>query len=254
VIYDCFPFFNELDVLEVRLVELWDVVDRFVLVEGTRTFSNAPKTLHYAENRRRFKRWWSKIHHLICPDMPTHGDSWGRERHQRNFIGWGLIGCEADDAVVITDGDEVVSAEALSSAVVPRRGRVHQFVLQHSFFYFNALSDEDTASISKLMSYQTMIDLGGPEAAARTVHDFIPQGGWHFSYCGGVQKVIDKLGAYSHQDFNRPPFNDPDVIAARRRDLTDVLDRGCRLRVGPPEFLPRHIRQNPGRFAAYLRE
>ena len=93
MLYCGFTFFNELDILEILLQELWPVVDRFILVESTRTFSGNPKNLHYALNRYRFQPWWSKIHHIIVYDMPLDGDSWARERHQRNAIGWGLIGC-----------------------------------------------------------------------------------------------------------------------------------------------------------------
>ena len=39
MIYDCFTFFNELDILELRLQLLYDVVDKFVLVESTKTHS-----------------------------------------------------------------------------------------------------------------------------------------------------------------------------------------------------------------------
>ena len=54
MIYDCFTFFNELELLELRLNELADVVDKFVLVEATQTHTNKPKPLHYLENRARF--------------------------------------------------------------------------------------------------------------------------------------------------------------------------------------------------------
>jgi hypothetical protein len=54
MIYDCFPFFNELELLEVRLNELDGLVDKFVLVEATRTFAGQPKSLYFAENRDRF--------------------------------------------------------------------------------------------------------------------------------------------------------------------------------------------------------
>ena len=54
MIYDTFMFFNELELLELRLNELNGVVDKFVLVEATRTFTNKPKPLYYAENKQRF--------------------------------------------------------------------------------------------------------------------------------------------------------------------------------------------------------
>lgn len=51
MIYDCFIFFNELDILELRLKELGHVVDKFVLVEANRTFQNGPKPYYFEENK-----------------------------------------------------------------------------------------------------------------------------------------------------------------------------------------------------------
>ena len=48
MVYDCFMFFNELELLDLRLHELDAVVDRFVLVEGVRTLSGKPKPLYFA--------------------------------------------------------------------------------------------------------------------------------------------------------------------------------------------------------------
>ena len=44
-VIDCFPFFNELDLLEIRLNELKDVVDVFVLTEAPFTFTGREKPL-----------------------------------------------------------------------------------------------------------------------------------------------------------------------------------------------------------------
>jgi hypothetical protein len=68
MIYDCFTFFNELELLEMRLHELADVVDRFVLVEATRTHTNQPKPLFYHENRARFADFADKIIYVIVDD------------------------------------------------------------------------------------------------------------------------------------------------------------------------------------------
>src|SRR4030042_2627609 len=100
-IYDCFPFHNELDLLEVRLHELYDVVDYFVLSESTRTHSGQFKPLYYKMNKPRFERFKDKIIHVIVDDMPVtpeeikrvrssvdswvsgdiQGDNWTRERY-----------------------------------------------------------------------------------------------------------------------------------------------------------------------------
>lgn len=61
-IYDCFIFFNELDLLELRLNELSDIVDKFVLVEGTKTFQGDDKPLYFEENKDRFKEYIKEKH------------------------------------------------------------------------------------------------------------------------------------------------------------------------------------------------
>ena len=53
-VYDCFPFNDEFDLLELRLMELYDIVDVFVLCEAPWTFLNTPKPLHYQANSARF--------------------------------------------------------------------------------------------------------------------------------------------------------------------------------------------------------
>ena len=51
MVYDCFLFFNELDLLEVRMHELNNSVDFFVLQESTKTHSGKPKSLYFQENK-----------------------------------------------------------------------------------------------------------------------------------------------------------------------------------------------------------
>ena len=59
MIYDCFTFFNELDLLEIRLNELDLVVDKFVLVEANFTHQGKEKRLLFEENKNRFFKWVS---------------------------------------------------------------------------------------------------------------------------------------------------------------------------------------------------
>ena len=65
MVYDIFLFFNELDLLEIRLQMLNDKVDKFVIIECIETFSGNPKPLFYQENKDRFKEWEHKIIHYI---------------------------------------------------------------------------------------------------------------------------------------------------------------------------------------------
>ena len=83
MIYDCFIFNNEVELLELRLNILDPYVDKFVLTEGDTTFSGLPKESVYLQNKERFAKWEDKIIHnfIEIPDLPT---TWDREIYSRN--------------------------------------------------------------------------------------------------------------------------------------------------------------------------
>jgi len=70
-IYDCFMFFNELEILKLRLQELYEYVDYFVLVEANKTFSGKDKEFIFEKNRNMFKEWEDKIIYIKVEDMPS---------------------------------------------------------------------------------------------------------------------------------------------------------------------------------------
>jgi len=108
-IYDCFTFYNELDLLEIRLNELDSVVDYFVIVEATKTQTGIDKPLYFDINKDRYTKFKHKIIHIIVRDMPdiTKNSAWVLENHQRNQIIKGLNNCNLDDIIIISDLDEI---------------------------------------------------------------------------------------------------------------------------------------------------
>jgi len=70
MIYECIIFFNELDLLEIRLNELKDVVDKFVIVEASFTFSSKPKPFYFEENKDRYSKFLDKIIYVKVEELP----------------------------------------------------------------------------------------------------------------------------------------------------------------------------------------
>ena len=64
-IIDCFIFYNELEILNVRLHELYDVVDNIIIAEATTTHTGKPKPLYYLENKELFNK--SNLHSVPKP-------------------------------------------------------------------------------------------------------------------------------------------------------------------------------------------
>ena len=112
MVYDCFQFFNELDILKLRLRILNPVVDKFVISEATTTFSNIPKPLYYEENKEMFAEFSDKIIHVVVDDTPP-GDTHVRDTFQKSAVGRGLKDCTDDDIIIFSDLDEIPNPEKI---------------------------------------------------------------------------------------------------------------------------------------------
>ena len=107
MIFDCFIFFNEFELLEIRLNELNDVVDKFVLVEATKTHQGKDKPLYFEENKKQFSDFLNKMIHIAVSDYPKRASPLQLEYHQRNKISEGLNTCFPEDQIIISDIDEI---------------------------------------------------------------------------------------------------------------------------------------------------
>ena len=115
-VYDCFTFYNEFELLELRLNSLYDVVDYFVIVEGTKTQSNQPKELNFPKRKDEFQKFSSKIRYIVfnADNIPYTGvGDWSIEVSQRNAIMLGLPDANPEDLVFISDLDEIPAPDIL---------------------------------------------------------------------------------------------------------------------------------------------
>ena len=136
-IYDCFQFFNELDLLEIRLNILNDCVDYFVLAESTVTFSGLDKPLYYQENKDRFEKFNDKIIHLIIDDTPD-GNPFERDVFQKNAIIRGLTKCSDDDIILASDLDEIPDPEVIEQLIDQcQDDKVYHFAQDLFYYYLN---------------------------------------------------------------------------------------------------------------------
>lgn len=135
-IYDCFTFYNEIELLEWRLHMLADVVDCFVIVEANRTFQNREKPFNLEKYRDRLSPYWDKIRYLKIAEGLPYTDDWSIEIYQRNYIAKGLRECQPDDVIIIGDVDEFPDPQILEQM---QQGRVPVHVFR-SFGYVDERS------------------------------------------------------------------------------------------------------------------
>ncbi len=137
MLFDCFMFYNELEVLQLRLKELDDLADKFVLVESTRTLRNNPKKLFFQSNTALFEKYDHKIIRVLVDDMPNSSNPWDLETHMRNAIMRGLTDCDDEDVIMISDIDEIPRKSAVRTLVQRLENEPISLHMPQYYYYLN---------------------------------------------------------------------------------------------------------------------
>lgn len=223
MIIDCFPYFNESELLELRIKLLYEHVDMFVITEGDHTHKGIPKPYTVLDTLKELQINLDKIKvvHVKLPNALEESDHWVRERMQRDaaveFINDG-------DIAFISDCDEILNP-----------GLLHEFT-NHVLNNPNAILRTPLVYLTGSAEYRVMMDDGTPvlwpspffcttkhlenhtlselrEDQARNRHkinDFetlfptaggqIMDSGWHFTWMGGRRRMHVKYKNCLHDD------------------------------------------------------
>ncbi len=222
-------FHHEFAALEWRMRELAPFVDDFVVVESVLTHSGLSRELIYPERDPRFDVSGTRLHAFVDRVPPAGDDIWRRERHQRETV-WTLgaasISTGDDDLIIISDADEVpfpefVDSLAWSSFETPISMRPHWF----NFDWNTYLGPWTHASI-RFYPARVLRDLTDAEQTAMIGDASVPGReaaglhGWHASWFGDDDFVLDKLASYAHaaDEADRKLSSEGVAGIRRRRD------------------------------------
>jgi len=280
-VFDSFLFYNELEVLEMRLNILNDVVDYFILSESPTTLSGEPTPLLYLENKKRFSKFNHKIIHNVTEissdfseylqskqyhtnfndidpncgmkyiDIPLR---YQRMMYVRNCTVYGLLkaGVSDDDIVLTSDGDEIINPLILENLdwFDPSN---HYVTIQRAFYYsLNQLYQEEWMG-TRLCNWkylkQTSIDkLRGDHPNAYRIQD----GGWHFSFFGNADKFRSKMASYGDYHLNIPEITDN--IEEKIEKGLDPLGRSNILTTVPlDDSFPEYIINNQDKYMEFIK-
>ena len=253
-VFDCILYSGELDVLCIRLHELAEVVDYFVIVESDTTFSGYPRAISYDPLEPRLAPFAGKIRHVVVADMPPTRNPWEREAWQRNAVLRGVPDAAAGDLIVMSDVDEIPRATAvLEMAHDPN----HQcFGLQLAFYYFfvnyQNITGPEAMSVCAVAAERGLLEIIPPDALRQAVRKgkiparIFSDAGWHFSYLGDEAAIRRKIAAFSHQEFNREDFLSSLDISGIVRRSEDLFKRpGYRWGLVKADGLPGWLRCQP---------
>jgi len=284
-IYDCFNFFNELDILELRLNILYDYVDYFVIVESSVTHSGQPKPFYLEENKERFSKFWDKIIIFKVNDTPedfvnlpntgffdaeldkvhyyvrtqtnrfnrsTQVD-YGRDFFQKESVRRALVDCKDEDIIIISDADEIPNPEILKELnTLSLDNTIYSLAQPMYSYYINMLSDSDWYG-SKLGLYKNVKELSFNEIRGDSnLTTKLPNGGWHLSFMGGEEMVRKKITSYSARDL----VNDQ-VLSSIKNNIEndqDVFFRGKLTKVEVDGTYPDYVLKNLDKYGSMIKQ
>ena len=241
-IYDCFQYFNEDHIVDLRLNILDKHVDYFVISESTKTHQGKEKKLNF--NIENFSKYKSKIKYIVADykkkidfDNHTGGES-PIEKHQRNQLIEGIKDASQEDLIILSDSDEIPDLTKLKEI---NKKKKYVAFSQKMFMYKLNLQNLNESNwigskITLKKNITTMQELRDLKFKNYPFWRFdkrnlqIIKGGWHFSFLQKPEDIITKIKSFSHGEFNEHNIIDKKKIERKILENEDIFNRGFKLK------------------------
>ena len=290
-IFDCFMYFDEEVVLDLRLNTLNEFVDYFVIVESIFTHKGDKRELRF--DHKKFEKYKDKIIYLVYEEQPEglvkikdqNSDHGGyiinallRENGQRNFISKGLSLADDEDFVLISDVDEIPNLKSINFKNYQKK--IIQFRQEMFYYKFNLKLPNfnwvGTKSCKKknFLSAQWLrnikdknypfyrIDLLFSKNKYTNIK-FIKNGGWHFTNIKTSEEIRHKLSSYlHHREFDLNPLSTSEIegLIKNKKAIYDLnadkrsqkFGNGIELENYDIKKLPNYIYKNLDKFKDWI--
>jgi hypothetical protein len=288
-VYSAFNFFNELDMLELRLEIMNSAVDYFVICESTKTHAGNPKPLYFDKNKGRYRKFNDKIIHYVIEDTPqTYNDlekmvgkgiihnsvienvknmDWV-PKNEMHFIrdgyekecqkrGIALGHPREDDIMIVGDLDEIPNPEILKNLYeISDNNKIYLLENMSCSFYVNLEKAGETWMGASLLTFEKLLQESIPSLRMFKTGSHVKNAGWHFTYMGGGEEIVKKLEAFSHQEFNTEYIksNVPYLLDNCVKNGTDILGRPTQWIIHDIKdgTLPEYLVNNKEKFQEYI--
>ncbi len=252
MIYDCFLYYDEDMLLDIRLNTLANVVDYFVIVESTHTFTGKPKKLNFDISK--YEKFKEKIIYVVFNDLPIvkdeklgEFDAWKNEAATRNAIMRGLKNAKDNDIIMVSDVDEIFNPNIIDK-INPKRLctilHMPYFNYQFNLQVFNADDSERQCITPRATTLRNLKGYfkGEPETfrnikKSHLYKDFISKtwfkfrsktiknSGWHFSWVMTAERISEKMSSISHTEYDLPHLNNKEHIIDALTQSKDIWNR-----------------------------
>lgn len=250
MIVDCTMFHWEFDLLEIRMRELWDVVDYFYVTESVCDHRGNDRDLVLSKNIDKFD-WAKEKLVVVVSDKPKNAaTSWDYEKYQR------LQSVEAcknivqdDDLILISDVDEIMNAKSVTKA--NKIGGIFTMKMPMFYYYMN-LYVEDWG-YPKAITYKYLEDPNALRLRDPSRTAIMENAGWHFSYLGTPDQISHKIKTFAHEEYDKKDFTDIDKITESIHNKKDIFKRSDKsLTTMGIGHLPKYVLDNIERYDSFI--
>ncbi len=263
-IYDCFQYFNEDHIVDLRLNILDKYVDYFVISESTKTHQGNSKKINF--DVKNFSKFKNKIIFIIADykdkigfDKHIGGES-PIEQHQRNSLIEGIKQATPEDLILLSDSDEIPDLTKLSEINDQKKFIAFS---QKMFMYKLNLQNLDESNwigtrITKKKNIKSMQGLRNikfknyPFWRLDKMNQQIINGGWHFSYMQTPSQILNKIKSFSHGEFNNDKIDEKN-ISEKIINNEDIFGRKIKLKkINIDGSYPEYIIQNKNKYFDWI--
>jgi len=266
MLIDAFLFFNEKELVELRIKYLDEIVDYFVIIEANITHQGRKKNWNFPnilENS--LKKFSNKIqYHQINIDPEKikkeeswiiddikGDDAWRIENFQRNYIKTACKNFSSEEILIISDVDEIPSKQKLEFIKSSDFKKIAPVALEQYLFHVdcNFLSMESWRG--SIVTTMQKCNIFSPHQfrRARNRISHLTDSGWSFSSFGGPNKIKEKFESIAHTEFNNDKFKNTDHILKCQKTGADLFHRNIQKKRIEKSFFPKDLlklmEQNP---------
>lgn len=243
------------DLLEMRLNILDPYVDIFVIGEAEITFSGKAKPLYFSSQSKRFQKFLPKIRYVVVKnfyspyiikymakqlDMVKESYPHMMAFYQKEHLQAGMEDSKPDDVIYYGDCDEIWTPQQVSDT--PAKLEQLSYAM-----YLNRRSSEPWTGT--IVSTATKVKELGLNQIRLKAPVTLPNGGWHFTNVGGLDRIKRKLDSYDHQEVNTPATHAK--LAERYAKSEDFLGRDFTMTTDESDW-PQFLKDNRERYEHLL--
>ena len=258
MLIDAFQFFNEKELVELRIKYLGEIVDFFVVVEANITHQGKKKEWNFPNIlKNNLQTFSNKIEYhqlVIDPEKLKNEESWiiddvkGNDAHkidnfQRNYIKTACRKFSDEDILIISDVDEIPSKQKIEFILSSDFKKIAPVALEQHLFHIDCNHLRLESWRGSIVTTMKICNAYSPHRLRRSRYriSHFYDSGWSFSSFGGPIKIREKFEAFAHTEYNNNKFKSDQHIANCQKTGSDLFFRDVKSKKVDRNFFPKDL-------------